>query len=50
VNEDYDDSGEDEKKGGIVTNGSGSTSGDLKTAAAGSGPVNGTAGPVPKVE
>jgi hypothetical protein len=50
VDEDYDDSGEEEKKGGIVTNGSrpASTSGDMKTPT--SAGINGMMGPAPKVE
>lgn len=53
VDEDYDDSGEDEKKGIIATtNGSGpaSTSGEMKTATPTSAGMNGMIGPAPKVE
>lgn len=51
VDEDYDDSGEDEKKAGIP-NGSGpaSNAGDSKTAASVSAGVNGVAGPTSKVD
>lgn len=52
VDEDYDDSGEDEKKAGIVANGSGpgSAAGDAKTSTPVSAAVNGVSGPTPKVE
>jgi hypothetical protein len=53
VDEDYDDSGEDEKKAAaIVTNGSGpgSAAGDAKTSTPANAGVNGVSGPVPKVE
>ncbi|KAI5466869.1 hypothetical protein BGZ63DRAFT_398500 [Mariannaea sp. PMI_226] len=51
VDEDYDDSGEDEKKAGVVSNGSGpaSNAGDSKTVAT-SVSVNGVSGPATKVE
>ncbi|KFA71662.1 hypothetical protein S40288_08063 [Stachybotrys chartarum IBT 40288] len=53
VNEDYDDSGEDEKKTAVLTNGSGSAAAaaaDLKASTPANGGVNGSSGPVPKVE
>jgi glucose repression mediator protein len=52
VDEDYDDSGEDEKKAGAVANGSGpgSTAGDAKNGTPGSGGVNGTGPVAPKTE
>lgn len=52
VDEDYDDSGEDEKKANIVTNGSGpsSAAGDVKTSTPTSASVNGVSGVTPKVE
>lgn len=52
VDENYDDSGEDEKKTGIVTNGSGpgSAAGDAKTSTPANASVNGVSGPTPKVE
>jgi general transcriptional corepressor CYC8 len=52
VDEDYDDSGEEEKKAGIVTNGSAPTSaaGELKTTTPTSASINGMMGPTPKVE
>lgn len=52
VDEDYDDSGEDDKKAAVLTNGSapGSTSGEIKTSTPATASVNGASGPVPKVE
>jgi hypothetical protein len=52
VDDDYDDSGEDEKKGGIITNGSGpaSTSGEMKTTTPTSAGMNGMMGQPAKVE
>lgn len=52
VDEDYDDSGEDEKKAAVLTNGSGpgSSSGEIKTSTPTTSNVNGASGPVPKVE
>ncbi|KAF4332345.1 putative TPR-containing protein, partial [Fusarium beomiforme] len=52
VDEDYDDSGEDEKKATIVTNGSGpsSAAGDAKTSTPANAGVNGVSGAVTKVE
>ncbi|KAK2677495.1 Tetratricopeptide repeat [Fusarium oxysporum f. sp. vasinfectum] len=52
VDEDYDDSGEDEKKATIVTNGSGpgSAAGDAKTSTPANAGVNGVSGTVTKVE
>lgn len=51
VDEDYDDSGEDEKKAAIVTNGSapGSAAGDVKTSTPANAGVNGISA-APKVE
>ena len=53
VDEDYDDSGEDEKKVALTgTNGSGPAPppGDMKPAAPNSAGMNGMMGPTPKVE
>ncbi|KAH7321124.1 hypothetical protein B0I35DRAFT_428626 [Stachybotrys elegans] len=52
VNEDYDDSGEDEKKAAVLTNGSGSasTTADVKTSTPSSASVNGASGPATKTE
>ncbi|KAK5997032.1 General transcriptional corepressor ssn6 [Cladobotryum mycophilum] len=52
VDEDYDDSGEDEKKTAALTNGSGpsSASAELKTSPPTSAGVNGASGPTPKTE
>lgn len=52
VDEDYDDSPEEDKKTGIVANGSGppSGSGDVKTTSPASASVNGTSGTATKTE
>ncbi|CAI6098456.1 hypothetical protein V2G26_001049 [Clonostachys chloroleuca] len=52
INDDYDDSGDDEKKTAVLANGSGpgSASGDAKTSTPTNGAVNGTPGPAPKTE
>jgi hypothetical protein len=51
VDEDYDDSGEDEKKAGIPNgSGPGSNAGDSKTSTSASAGVNGVSGPTPKVD
>ncbi|KAH9907891.1 hypothetical protein F4778DRAFT_719520 [Xylariomycetidae sp. FL2044] len=52
VDDDYDDSGEEEKKIGVggPTSGPGSTSGEMKTTTPTSAGINGMMGPAPKVE
>lgn len=50
VDEDYDDSGEDEKKALANGSGPGSASGEMKTSTPTSAGVNGASGPTPKVE
>lgn len=52
VDEDYDDSGDEDKKTAAITNGSGpsSSSGEAKAASPTSGSVNGASGPTTKTE
>lgn len=52
VDEDYDDSGEDEKKAVVLTNGSGppAPSGDLKAPPSSTSNANAASGPAPKTE
>jgi hypothetical protein len=52
VDEDYDDSGEDDKKAVVLTNGSvpPAASGDLKAPPSSTSNANAASGPAPKTE